>query len=146
MPYTVRNVEVWAADVLNRPGMLARMLEALSNAGAQLEFMVARQRTENSARVFVAPIKGKKQKQAASDVGFVPATGMYAIRVQGNDRAGLGAEISRAVASAGINIRGAAAATIGRQCVINFGFKSADDAKKATGVIRKQLAGKRKKR
>lgn len=139
MPYTIRSVEVWAADVFNRPGMLARMLEGLSNAGAQLEFMVARQRTENSARVFVAPLKGKKQKQAAEDVGFVPAIGMHAIRIQGNDRPGLGAEVSRAIAAAGINIRGAAAASIGKQCVINLAFRSDADAKKATAVIRKQL-------
>jgi hypothetical protein len=146
MPYSIRNVDVWAADVYNRPGMLARMLEGLAQAGAQLEFMVARRRSENTARVFVSPIKGKKQKQAAADLGFAPALGMHAVRVQGADRPGLGAEISRAVAAAGINIRGAAAASIGKMCVMNLAFASAEDAKKATGAIRKQLSGKGKKR
>lgn len=146
MPYSIRNVEVWAADVYNRPGMLARMLEGLAQAGAQLEFMVARRRSENTARVFVSPIKGKKQQQAAADVGFVPAIGMHAVRIQGADRAGLGAEISRAVAAAGINIRGVAAATVGKNCVINLAFASPDDAKTATAAIRKQLSGKPKKR
>jgi hypothetical protein len=146
MAYTIRNVEVWAADVYNRPGMLARMLEGLAQAGAQLEFMVARRRSENTARVFVSPIKGKKQRQAAADVGFVPAIGMHAVRILGPDRPGLGAEVSRAVAAAGINIRGVAAATAGKNCVINLAFKSEEDTKKAVAAIRRQLAGKRKKR
>ncbi|MCP4246575.1 MAG: ACT domain-containing protein [bacterium] len=145
MPHTVKKIDVWAGDVLNRPGMLARVLESLTQAGTQLEFMVARRVTEQSSRLFVAPVKGKKQQQAAADVGLVPATGMHSIRVDGPDRAGLGAEISRAVASAGINIRGASAATIGRKNVFYLAFKTSDEAAAAAKVVRKALAPSKRK-
>ena len=139
MSYTVKKVEVWAADVVNRPGMLARVLEALTEAGAQLEFLVARRVTEKTSRIFVAPLTGRKQKQAAEEVGMVPAAGMHGIRIDGPDRRGLGAEMARAVAAADINIRGASAATIGRKNTFYLAFESAEDAKTAAAALRKAL-------
>ena len=146
MPYTVKKVEVWAADILNRPGTLARVLEGLTQAGAELEFLVARRMTENTSRVFVAPLKGRKQKQAAGDVGLVPAAGMHSIRVDGPDRAGLGADISRCLAATDINIRGASAAKIGRQAVFYAAFKTDEEAKAAAKALRKLLSAKKRRR
>ena len=71
MPYTINKVDVWAGDILNRPGMLARVLEALANAGVHLEFMIARRVNEKTSRVFLAPIKGVKQQRIASDMGLL---------------------------------------------------------------------------
>ncbi len=82
--------------------------------------------------------------QAAADVGLVPADGMHSIRVDGPDRAGLGAQITRAVASAGINIRGASAATLGRKNVFYLAFKTNDEATAAAKVVRKLLAAKKR--
>ncbi len=56
MPYTVKKVDIWAGDILNRPGMLARVLESLTQAGAQLDFMIARRVNEQTSRLFVAPV------------------------------------------------------------------------------------------
>lgn len=146
MPYTIKKVEVWAGDLLNRPGMLARVLEALAQAGAQLEFLVGRQVTKQTSRVFVAPLRGKKQKQTAAEVGLVSATGMHSIRIEGADRPGLGAEMARAVAAAGINIRGVSGATIGRKSVVYLAFKTGDEASAATKVIQKLLRSKTRRR
>jgi len=143
MSYTIKAVEVWAGDIRNRPGMLARVLEALSNAGASLEFIVARRVTDNTSRIFVAPLKGKGQKQAAGDVGLVVAQNMHALCVQGPNRAGLGAELARAIADAGINLRGLSAATIGKKAILYFGFRSADDSKAANRALKKVLRAKR---
>ncbi|MCG8403656.1 MAG: hypothetical protein MI923_00525 [Phycisphaerales bacterium] len=143
MAYTIKKVEVWAADIVNKPGMLARMLEGLTQAGAQLEFLIARRVTEHTSRVFIAPLKGKKQHQAAADVGLVPAAGMYAIRIDGPDRGGLGAEITRAVAAGGINIRGASSATLGRKNVFYLAFKTDEESKAATKVVKKALSRKK---
>ena len=129
MSYQIRPINVWAVDVRNRPGMLARVLEALSNAGAELDLLVARRVTENTSRVFAAPISGPAQSRAAADVGMNPASGMYAISVEGPDRAGLGAGLTRAFAAAGLNLRGVSAARIGPRCAIYLGFESAADAK-----------------
>lgn len=139
MSFTVSKVEVWAGDIMNKPGMLARVLEALSNAGAQLEFVIARRATEHTSRVFVSPIKGAKQVQAAGDVGLVPARTMHAIRIDGPDRAGLGSQMTRAVADQGINLRGVSAAAIGRNSVTYLAFDTADDAAQATKVVKTEL-------
>ena len=139
MPYTIKKVEVWAGDILNRPGMLARVLEALTNAGAQLEFMIARRLNEKTSRVFLAPIKGVKQHRAASDVGLVRASGMHSLRIEGPDRAGLGARITRAVADRGINLRGASAASMGRKAVFYLAVESEANLKEAMRVVRTHL-------
>ena len=146
MAYVVKKIEVWAGDFLNRPGVLARLLEALSHAGAELEFLVGRRVSEKTSRVFVAPLNGKRQKAVANEVGFVSARGMHAIRIEGPDRAGLGAEIARAVAAAGINIRGVSAAAIHRNAVFYLGFKTEDEARKAAATIRGLLRPRARRR
>ncbi len=140
MAYSVKKVDVWAADMVNRPGMLARALEALTEAGADMEFLVGRRATEKTSRVFIAPIKGKKQKDAAKEVGFVPAVGMNALRVEGPDRRGLGSAMSRAIAAADVNIRGVTAARMGRKAIFYYAFKTPDETKSAAAALRKALA------
>lgn len=144
MAYTINKVEVWAGDILNRPGTLARVLEGLTNAGAQLEFMVARRVNEGSSRVFLAPIKGTKQQRAASDVGFARAKGMHSLRIEGPNRAGLGAEITRAVAGKGINLRGASAAAIGRKAVFYLAVETEQARKDAMRAVRNLLGSRRR--
>ena len=135
MPYQVRMVPVWAVDVRNRPGLLARILESLTNAGAQLEFIVGRRVSENTSRVFIAPLKGDKQLSAAADLGLIAARGLHSVRIDGPDRAGLGADLTRALASHEINIRGISASTIGRRSVIYLAFESPGDADRAAQLL-----------
>ncbi len=144
MPYTIKKTEVWAGDILNRPGMLARVLESLTAAGAQLEFIIARRASEKTSRVFVSPLKGKKQQNAARDVGLLPAVGINALRIEGPDRQGLGAEISRCVAAADINLRGVSVAIIGRKAIFYLAFKTEGEAKAAAKAIRKLLSAKKR--
>lgn len=139
MAFKISTIDVWVADILNRPGSLARVLEALSNAGAQLEFMVARRVSEATTRVFVAPLKSAKQRRAAQDEGLVKAAGMHTVRIEGPDRAGLGAHLARAIAGQGINIRSASGAALSKKSVLYFAFATAADLKNGTAIIRKAL-------
>ena len=139
MATSVTSVDVYAADIMNRPGSLARLLEALAAGGANLDFVIARQVNENTSRVFVAPLKGAKQLRAAADAGLVKAKGMSAIRVTGSDKAGLGAAITRGIAAAGINIRGLSSGSIAKKNVCYVAFSSAEEAKRATRAIKKAL-------
>lgn len=139
MAYTVKKVDVWVGDIMNRPGTLARVLESLRNAGAQLEFMIARRVSDTTSRVFVAPLKGAKQKQAAADVGLVPAAKMHCLRIDGADKPGLAAAVARALGDNGVNIRGSSAAAIGKKVVLYFAFSDEADLKRATSVIKKAL-------
>lgn len=139
MPYTIKKVDVWAADIPNRPGTLARILDAVSEAGAQLEFMIARRVDDRTSRVFVAPLKGAKQQRAGTAAGLARAQGMHSLRIEGPDRAGLGAKITQAVANDGINLRGASAAAIGRKAVFYLAVQSEKQLKDAMRAARKAV-------
>jgi predicted amino acid-binding ACT domain protein len=87
--------------------------------------------------VFVAPIKGKKQAAAATSAGFSAAGSLHSVRIEGPDKAGLGASLAAALASAGVNLRGLSAAAIGKRMVCYLALDSAEDAKRAAAVVRK---------
>jgi predicted amino acid-binding ACT domain protein len=142
MAFSIKPVEVYVADTMNRPGMLARILEALAAAGANLEFVIARRVTENTSRAFVAPLKGARVLRAAADVGLVKAAGMHALRIEGPDRPGLGAAITRAIAAEGINIRGLSAASINKRSVCYIAFATKADVSAAMKAARKTLSRK----
>jgi hypothetical protein len=141
MPYEITKVDVWAATIKDQPGGLAAKLEALADAGASLEFVIARRAPESPGKgvVFVAPIRGAAQQGAARKAKFRKAKSLCSLRVSGSDKAGLGARITQAIADAGINMRGLSAAALGRKCVVYFAFDSAADASKAARVLRKTL-------
>ncbi|MBI1827835.1 MAG: amino acid-binding protein [Planctomycetes bacterium] len=140
MPYSIGKVEVWAGDIPNQPGTLAGTLEALAKAGAKLEFLIARKVDDMTSRVFVSPIKGKKLEQAAAGAGLFKAANLFGIRIEGSDKPGTGAKIARAVAEAGINIRGASAAGLGKCGVMYLAVESEADMKNAMKSIKSGLA------
>ena len=141
MAYTVKKVDVWAGEIADRPGGLAEKLTALSAAGANFEFLVSRRSPDKPGTgiVFLTPIKGAKQKSAAQTAGLGTTDSLHSVRVEGPDRAGLGTKMSRALADAGINLRGISAAALGRRAVTYFAFDSAMDADSAIRVLKKAL-------
>ena len=145
MSYVVKKVDVWAGDFVNRPGMLARTLEALTSAGAELDLVIGRQISARTSRIYVAPLTTKKQKDAAREVGLVPAAGMHSLRVEGPDRAGLGAEMARAIAAADINIRGVTAGSAGKKFICYFGFKTESEMLGARKALAAALRAKKKR-
>ena len=141
MAYTVKKVEVWAGEVADRPGGVADKMEALSAAGANLEFVIARRAADKPGTgvVFVTPVKGAKQKSAAQNTGLATSASLQSVRVEGPDRAGLGAKMTRAIADAGINLRGLSAAALGRRSISYLAFDNDADADNAVRVLRKAL-------
>jgi len=141
MAYSIKKVEVWAGEVADQPGGLADKIDALSSAGANLEFVIARRSPDKpgSGVVFVTPIKGAKQKGAAQSAGLTTTDSLHSVRVDGPDKAGLGAKMAKALADAGINLRGISAAALGRRAVSYFAFDSAADAENAVRVLKKAL-------
>jgi hypothetical protein len=141
MAYTIKKVEVWAGEIADRPGGLASTLAAMQAAGSNIEFVVARRAAEKPGTgvVFVTPIKGAKQKAAAQQAGLSTSEGLHSVRVEGPDRAGLGAKMTDALGAAGINLRGISAAALGRRAVSYFAFDSAADADNAIRILKKAL-------
>lgn len=141
MAYTISKVNVWAGTIKDRPGGVAEKLNALSRARANLDFVIARRAPDKPGRgvLFVAPLKKAAQTRAARKAGLKRADKMYSLRVVGPDRAGLGAKITRALAEAGINMRGLSAAAIKGRSVVYFAFDKRTDANKATRILKKIL-------
>ena len=139
MKFNVSRTDVWAASIEDRPGGLAGKLAALAEAGANLEFIIARRSPEKPGKgvVFVTPVKGAKALKAAKAAGFEKADSMHSLRVEGTDQPGRGARISGALAEAGVNLRGLSGAVIGRNFVAHLALDTAQDATKAAGILKK---------
>jgi predicted amino acid-binding ACT domain protein len=86
--------------------------------------------------VFLTPVKGRAAQEAARDAGLKPATQIATLRVEGPDRPGLGSRLSRAIADAGVNVRGVSAMVIGNRFVAYVGLDSPDDLARATRALK----------
>jgi len=138
MALTVTRTDVWAASIADRAGGLAEKLAALADAGAQLEFVVARRAPDKPGTgvVFVTPIKGAAQLRAAKKAGFAKTSSLHSVRIDGPDKPGLGAQLTCALAEAKINLRGLSAAAIGKRCVVHLALDTSSDAAKAVKVLK----------
>jgi hypothetical protein len=139
MKLNVTHRDVWAAAIEDRPGGLHEKLAELSEAGANLEFVVSRRAPEQRGKgvVFATPIQGAKQTKAAKAAGFQKTGGLHSVRVEGTDKPGIGAAMTQALAAAGINLRGVSGAAFGRRFVAYLALDSRADAAKAVSILKK---------
>ena len=138
MKQDVTRMDVWVAGIEDRPGGLADRLRGLVQAGANLEFLIARRAPEQpgQAAVFAAPIKGVKQIRVAKELGFHKSESLHGIRVTTTDKPGLGLKLTQSLAEAGINLRGLSGAAVGGRAVFHMAFDTASDAGKAARILR----------
>src|SRR6516225_5680980 len=112
MAYTVNKVDMWAGEIDDRVGGLAAKLEALANAGADLEVVVARGQPGKGV-VFLGPVKRGKPQEAAQAAGLAKANDLVSLKVKGTNKPGACHRLTRLLADAGINLRGLAATAMG---------------------------------
>ena len=139
MALNVTRVNIWVAGMEDRPGSLAEKLAILSEAGAQLEFVMARRAPDKPGTgvVFLTPIKGAGQIRAAKKLGLRKSKSLQALRIEGRDKPGLGAKITEALAAKEINLRGLSASVIGRRFVLYLALDSSTDAAKAARIVKR---------
>ena len=130
---------MWAAGLEDRPASLAEKLEALHQAGANLEFIMARRAFEDPGKgvVFLAPLKGVRQTKAASGAGFHRTEALHSVRIEGADAPGLAAKVTRCIALAGLNLRGFSASVLGKKFVAYLALDDEDDAVKAARALKR---------
>jgi len=138
MNVIVEPEEVWAASLEDKPGALSNKLSALAEVGADLDFIIARRAPDKPGTgvVFVTPLRGDQEIEAAGELGFAATNRLHSIRIQGQNERGIAGKLTQIVLKAGINLRGFSAAAIGTQFVMHMAFDSDDDAKRAIGVLR----------
>jgi hypothetical protein len=131
--------EVWSASIDDKPGALGNKLAALADVGADLDFIIARRASDKPGTgvLFVTPLRGDREIEAATELGFSATSRLHSVRVQGQNERGIASRLTQAVAKTGINLRGFSGAVIGTQFVLHMAFDSAADAQKAMAVVRK---------
>lgn len=139
MDMIIERVDVWAASIKDEPGGLAAKLASLSHAGADLDFLVARRSPDRPGTgvVFVTPLRGDREVQAASQAGFNVSESLHSVRVEGANAPGIGFRLTQRLADAGLNLRGLSAAVIGTRFIAYFAFDSSADADRAVDVLKK---------
>jgi len=139
MELIVERVDVWAASITDKTGSLAQLLTGLKEAGADLDLILARRAPEKPGTgvVFVTPLRGDREVAAAADLGFNVTQSVNSVRVEGENKPGVTAELTQKLAAAGINLRGLSAAVIGTRFIIYIGLYTAADAVKAVNILQK---------
>jgi hypothetical protein len=139
MALKATKAEVWAVSIDDRAGGVSEKLEPLAEAGANFEMVFARRTPENPGKgmLFVTPVKGTKVTRAAREAGMGTPQNIYSVRVEGADRPGLGAKITRTLGDAGISTRGISGIAIGRKFLSYIACDSAEDQGKAIAALKK---------
>jgi len=126
MRFVVEPQDIWVASLRDAPGGLAEKLTALRDAGADLDFVIARRTPDQPGAgvVFVTPLRDDNEIAAAAEVGFNLSRSLCALRVDGPNRPGIAAELTRRVAEEGISLSGFSAAVSGKRVIINLAVDS----------------------
>jgi hypothetical protein len=137
MAFNMYKVQVWSGEISERPGVAAAKLERLAEAGADLAFIFTRPKPgePETSLIFLAPISGPEQIQAAQDVGLAPARDIAMLCVEGDNRLGIGYQIMSHLAVAGINLRGLSISAVGKRFVAYLAFDNSDLATLATQLL-----------
>jgi hypothetical protein len=130
MPLRIHRVQVWSGELPDKPGAAAARLELLSRAGVDLEFVFTRPHPAKPSTgvIFLAPVVGPGQIQAAREVGLAPARDIAMLCVEGENRPGIGYEMMSRLAVAGINLRGLSISAVGDRMAAYLAFDSPDSA------------------
>ena len=134
----VERVDVWAAPIRDEAGSLANLLIGLREAGADLDFVVARRAPDKPGKgvVFVTPLRGDMEIAAAAQLGFNTTDSVYSVRVEGPNQRGITAELTEKLGAAGIAVRGCTASVSGARFVAFIGLDNSEDAAKAADILK----------
>lgn len=137
MNLLVEQVPVWAANIEDKPGELAAILAALSEAGANLESVISRRAADEPGKgvVFVTPLRSDREIDTAAQLGFNVTRTLHSVRVQGLNRPGIAAHVAQRIADAGINLRGFSASTAGSQFIAYAAVDSLEDAQRIAAIL-----------
>lgn len=137
MSFKMQRVHVYHTEVKDEPGGIAAKLKHLADAGAHLEYVYSQRsdRRPGYGDLYVAPITGTGVLAAAKAAGLSETAEPIVMRVEGDDKSGLGGRLTVAWESAGINLHGMVMAAIGTKFVGYVTFDSIADANKAATIL-----------
>lgn len=134
MAYEIKQEDVWVSEIEDRPGGLNEKLKTIADAGVDLEFMVSRRDKPGKGVVFITATD-PTSTGALDTAGLSKWDSGHSLRVQGPDRAKLGAQIAQVLVDNGINMRGISASKLGKEAVFHIAFDNAADSAKARQAL-----------
>ena len=145
MAVRVKPITLWRAEVNNEVGALARTLEPLASARADLQAVMGYRLPDDRARaaIEIYPVSGARVTSAAQAAGLRESR-ISALHIEGENRSGVGHAIARALGDAGINMDFLIGLVCGGRHVTVIGFDSAEDADRARPLI-KSAAGRQRR-
>jgi len=145
MAVTVKSIKLLRKEVDNKPGELANTLGPLVATGADLQVLMGYRYpgNESKAAIELYPVTGKKTTAAAEAAGFRAAE-IPCLLVEGDNKPGVAQSIAKAVSDAKINMSFIVAQAVGKRYSAILGFENDADTRRATAVIKKAAAGKKK--
>ena len=119
-----------------KPGGIAAKLKPLAVAGAHLEYVYSQRSATRAGHgdLYVAPVVNGA-RDAAREAGLRRVQEPIVMRVEGDDKKGLGGRLTQAWETAGINLHGMVMAAIGPKFVGYVTFDTADDANRAAQIL-----------
>jgi predicted amino acid-binding ACT domain protein len=113
MADTIRRVEYYYVVVPDKPGSGASVLGALQEGGVNLLAYLGFPSGRGKSQIDLVPEDPAAFKQAARKAGLKPSRTKRAFLVEGDDRIGAVADLTRRLAEAKINVTAACAAAAG---------------------------------
>ncbi|MEP0846546.1 MAG: amino acid-binding protein [Phycisphaerae bacterium] len=140
MSYEISQVDIWAGTIEDRSGGAARVLKCLSQAGADLEFVIGRPTPDEPGKgiLYVSPLTSDGQRRAAEAAGL-RRSGIHVLRVTGPDRPGLVADTTLALAEQGVNLGGLTSAVLAGQVVLYLRFNTRHAMQRGREILERHL-------
>jgi hypothetical protein len=137
MSFKMQRVHVYHAEVEDKPGGIAARLKTLAEAGAHLEYVYSQRSLtkQGMGDLYVAPLTGTSELKAAKTVGLHEVGEPIVMRVEGDDKAGLGGRLTQAWEMAGINLHGLVMTVFHGKFVGYVTFDTPQDANKAATLL-----------
>ncbi len=139
--FTVKKFSIWSTEIDDVAGSTTGLYKILADAGADIEFSLSRPLGDKSGKavLFLAPIKGKEQEEAAHQADFKLRPDVVGVQVQGPSRVGGNFRLTAALAHEDLTVRALVTTVDGDRFTTIFAFKNNADAERGVKVLHKVL-------
>ena len=137
MSFKMDRAHVWASEVKDEPGGVAKYLARLAEAGANLDYVYTQRLPDKPGfgMLYVAPVLGNAQTDAAKSLGMHLVSDPIVMRLEGDNTAGLAGRLKQEWARANINLHGSILAVLVNKFIGYVTFDTVEDANKAARIL-----------
>jgi len=139
--FTIKKFSIWSTEIDDVAGSTTGLYRILADAGADIEFSLSRPLGDKSEKavLFLAPIKGKEQEEAARQADFKLRSDVVGVQVQGPSRVGGNFRLTAALAHEDLTVRALVTTVDGNRFTTIFAFRNDADADRGVKVLHKVL-------